>query len=58
MEAIITVTVTSIVFILLSFYMYCSGYKRTGIDMFRGILAFDVFYIMMVLMIGMAPMPR
>ena len=58
MLAIYTVTGFSVVVILLSFFMYCNGYKRTGIDMFRGILAFDVFYVMLVLMIGLVPMPR
>lgn len=57
MLAIYTVAGFSVVVILLSFYMYCSGYKRIGIDMFRSILAFDLFYTLLVLMIGLAPMP-
>jgi hypothetical protein len=58
MLAIQTVLFTSVVGIILSFMLYCNGYKRLGIDMFRGILGADLLWVMMVLMIGLAPMPR
>lgn len=58
MLAIYTVTSVSIVAIILSFILYCHGYKRDGIMMFRGVIAFNFMYYFMVLLIGLAPMPR
>ena len=56
MLAIYTVVGTSIVGIILSFILYCNGYKKLGVDMFRGILGADLMYTFLVLTIGLAPL--
>ena len=55
MLAIYTVVGTSIVGIILAFMLYCNGYKRLGVDLFRGILGADLMYTFLVLAIGLAP---
>ena len=55
MLAIQTVVFTSIVGIILSFILYSNGYKKLGIDMFRGIIGADLLWGFLVLAIGLAP---
>lgn len=58
MEAVLTMVIGSIVLMIISFKVYCLGgkYKRIGVDMFRGLIGANIFYWLLVLVIGLAPM--
>ena len=56
MVAIISVVLTTILGIMVSYNLYCNGYKKLGIKIFRGILQADILYVSLVLLIGMVPM--
>lgn len=55
MLALQTVGICSILFIILSIYMYCEGYKEEGKMIFQGTLGAVGFYIYLVLLIGCMP---
>lgn len=55
MLAIQTVLIGSVIGIIIAFIMYQNGYKRQGIDLFRGIIGADLMYTFLVLAIGLAP---
>lgn len=55
MLAIYTVLGTGLVSIIISYLLWDNGYKKLGIDMFRGTLGAVCLYFILVLVIGLAP---
>lgn len=45
----------SILFIIVAFLMYQNGYKKQGIQLCRATFGAVIFYVVLVLSIGLAP---
>ena len=56
MTALLTVTVFSVIVLLIGVTIVIENKDRKfGLDIIKGILLFDCFYITLVLIIGLAP---
>lgn len=56
MLAVQVVGIMSLLFIVLSIVLIANDYKELGKELFQATIGFDIFYISIVLFIGLAPM--
>ena len=57
MQALILVSIMTVIFFILSGILYFDGYKERGIQLFQTTLGFIGFYAFLVLSIGLIPLP-
>lgn len=55
MLAICVVTISVITFLIVSYILYNGGYKEDGILLRNATYGVVIFYVLLVLMIGLAP---